>query len=372
MTNLFFYGTLCDLELLSLVLGRTSHTVKDAVLPDHAVYWVKDNPFPMILAQHGETAEGVLLEGVTDEELSRLDFYEGGFDYLTQVLSVHANGQIFEAKVFFPENENWTPSTIWKLEDWQAKWGKVARLGAAEVMSYQGKLAPEHIVRIYPAILSRAQARINAREITNVLAHSQPMPDLAQLEQISHQIPYAGFFSVEEYQLRFPQFDGSLSETVHRAIFRMADAVTILPYDPKRNRVMLIEQFRMAPYAMDDPHPWVLEPVAGRVDAGEDYETAAIREMSEEAGIELHALHEIARQYPSPGAVVEFLISYVGICDLPDNETGVSGLESEAEDIRSHIFDLDEALALADTGAMKATPLLMSLYWLDRHRAQFA
>jgi hypothetical protein len=82
----------------------------------------------------------------------------------------------------------------------------------------------------------------------------------------------------------------------------------------------------------------------------------------------LRALHEVARQYPSPGAVTEFLVSYVGICDLPDDVVGIGGLASEEEDIRSHIFGLDAALDMADSGVFRATPLLMTLYWLARHR----
>ncbi|MCB2157335.1 MAG: NUDIX domain-containing protein, partial [Rhodobacteraceae bacterium] len=45
-----------------------------------------------------------------------------------------------------------------------------------------------------------------------------------------------------------------------------------------RDRVLLIEQFRMGPYARGDAEPWLIEAIAGRVDPGETPEDAARRE----------------------------------------------------------------------------------------------
>ncbi len=95
--------------------------------------------------------------------------------------------------------------------------------------------------------------------------------------------PYTWFFGVEEADLRFRRFDGSLSPQVTRAAFISGDAVTVLPYDPVRDCVMLVEQFRFGPYARGDTNPWSLEPIAGRIDAGESPQTAARREAQEEA-----------------------------------------------------------------------------------------
>ena len=55
----------------------------------------------------------------------------------------------------------------------------------------------------------------------------------------------------------------------------------------------------MGPFAQDDPAPWILEPVAGMIDAGETPETAALRELREEAGYGARILRPIgeAGQY---------------------------------------------------------------------------
>jgi ADP-ribose pyrophosphatase len=124
--------------------------------------------------------------------------------------------------------------------------------------------------------------------------------------------PYDGFFSVEEIRARFRRFDGEDQREVLRAVFRVTDASTVLPYDPVRDRILLVEQVRFGPLAQGDPAPWLLEPVAGFIDAGESPEATARREAAEEAGLALGDLHFVARYYPSPGGVSQVLFSYVG------------------------------------------------------------
>ena len=99
------------------------------------------------------------------------------------------------------------------------------------------------------------------------------------------------------------------------------------PYDPVRDTVMLVEQFRFGPHARGDARSWSLEPIAGRIDPFETPEVAVRREAAEEARLSLHALHRIGRYYVSPGAVTEYLITYVGIANLPASAEGVSGLK---------------------------------------------
>ncbi len=54
----------------------------------------------------------------------------------------------------------------------------------------------------------------------------------------------------------------------------------------------------------------------------------------------MQTLHTVGRYYVSPGAVTEYLVSFVGIANLPASAEGVSGLELEAEDIRAHVISV--------------------------------
>ncbi len=161
-----------------------------------------------------------------------------------------------------------------------------------------------------------------------------------------------------------------MSEVVTRAGFVGGDAVTVLPYDPVRDRVLVIEQFRFGPYLRGDPRPWVLEPIAGRIDAGESPGDCAHREAWEEAGVVLHALEDIAAYYPSPGAYTEFLYSFIGLADLPDEAAGTGGVDYENEDIRAHVLSFDRLMELVSTGEAGCGPLVLSALWLQQNRAR--
>lgn len=179
---------------------------------------------------------------------------------------------------------------------------------------------------------------------------------------------YAGFFALEVASLTHRRFDGTMSPLLQREVFLSGDAVTVLPYDPRRDRVLLIEQMRMGPLGRGDPLPWQIEAIAGRIDPGETPEDCARREAVEEAGLALGRLEKVAEYYPSPGAVSEYVYSYVALCDLPDQAAGVFGAQAEAEDIRGMLLPWHEFMAAVARGWIANAPLLLTAYWLDRER----
>lgn len=190
------------------------------------------------------------------------------------------------------------------------------------------------------------------------------------VEVLAREHPHGGFFGLEALELTHPRFDSSRSALLHREVFVAGDAVTVLPYDPVRDRVLLIEQFRMGPFGRGDPYPWQLEAIAGRIDPGETPEEAARREAVEEAGLILGALEKVAEYYPTPGAVTEYLYSFVALCDLPDGVAGVFGAAEEAEDIKGHLVSFDRLLDVLAAGEIGNAPLLLTVLWLQRERAR--
>ena len=179
---------------------------------------------------------------------------------------------------------------------------------------------------------------------------------------------YNGFFSVKEYDLSFTKFDGSKSDVVTRSALISFDAVIVLPYDPIHDRVLLVEQFRAGPFARQEENPWCLEPIAGLIDQGETPEEAGLREAHEEAGLTLSRLELVARSYPSPGISTEFFHQYIGITSLPKTTSLVSGLASEAEDIRSHIFCFSDFLKMIEAGHITVGPAILLGFWLAKYR----
>ena len=179
---------------------------------------------------------------------------------------------------------------------------------------------------------------------------------------------YRGFFSVEEHDLTYQKFNKEQSNVVTRSTLVSSDAVIVLPYDPVNDRILLIEQFRSGPYVKGDKHPWVLEPIAGLIDEGETPESAGIREAQEEAHLEIKRLELVARSYPSPGISTEFFHQYIGIVELLDSSNLIAGLQSENEDIRSHIFEYEQFFEMIESGKVKVGPLILLGLWLSKNR----
>jgi nudix-type nucleoside diphosphatase (YffH/AdpP family) len=223
--------------------------------------------------------------------------------------------------------------------------------------------------------INRTGLVMRARSYVRAIKDTVPVELRAGLaatdvEVVKRDLPYAQYFDVEDITLRHKRFDGTQSDAMARSVLRAADAVTVLPYDPVLDQVVLVEQFRPGAYVRGDSHPWVLEPVAGRCDGDEPVEVVAEREMVEEAGLTLLGLESIGNYYPSPGCLSEYLYSFVGLVDLSTAQTGIHGLETENEDIRTHFLSFDAAMGLIQSGEADNGPLLLSLYWLAAHRAR--
>jgi len=367
MTPLFFFGTLRFRPLRAIVLGRDCDLPR-ATLAGFGTVRAQGEAFPMLVENARDAAEGVLLRDVSAAELQRLRFYEGAFGY--DLVPVEVNGpQGGEpAQVFMPQDAPWQPGGPWSLAGWARDWGDLTCLAAAEVMRAHGRETPREVAARFAIIRARAQAHVNAAARRRPVTASSPLTrDDVQVTRLDR--PYEKFFTVEEYETRFRRFDGGWSETGARAIFNVAEAVTVLPYDPERDMVMLIEQLRMGPYALGDPQPWLLEPVAGIVDAGESHEETAHRETLEEAHLTLDALHKVAGYYPSSGGIAQYLVSYVGIAALEDDRKRTGGMEHEGENIRNVLVPYDDLVGMLNSGELANAPLILSVQWLMLKRA---
>jgi nudix-type nucleoside diphosphatase (YffH/AdpP family) len=239
-----------------------------------------------------------------------------------------------------------------------------------EILAQSGRMTPEEVAAVLGPIAFRARARVRGAmsQMSVALRSGLSRADVAP---VSRDFGYARFLAVEEHVLRHRRFDGGMSRPLGRAVLTSGDAVTVLPFDPRRGTVLLVEQFRAGPFARRDPHPWTLEAVAGRCDGMEPPEATARREALEEAGLVLGRLARVAGYYPTPGIAAEFITSFVGEADL-GAAGGVHGLEGEDEDIRVLTVPLDRALEAIASGEIGNAPLLVSLLWLERNRERLA
>ncbi len=103
------------------------------------------------------------------------------------------------------------------------------------------------------------------------------------VEIIARETLYSGFFSMELYCFRHRLFNGEMSGENQARNFERGHAAVLLPSDPVRDEVVLVEQIRIAAYDVSES-PWLLEMVAGMIEEGESVEDVARREARKRRG----------------------------------------------------------------------------------------
>jgi ADP-ribose pyrophosphatase len=188
------------------------------------------------------------------------------------------------------------------------------------------------------------------------------------IEVLERSVAFDGFFKVIRLRLRQRRFAGGMGPELSRELLVRSHAAVVLPYDPARRQLVLVEQFRIG--AVDQPdEAWMLEPVAGMIEAGESAAEVAHREAVEEAGLELLDLVPVGRYYPSPGGSSEVCEAFIGRVDSRD-AGGLFGLAEDGEDIKAHVLPLATALAWLEGGRFRAASTLITLQWLALHQAE--
>jgi ADP-ribose pyrophosphatase len=175
-----------------------------------------------------------------------------------------------------------------------------------------------------------------------------------------------GWIAVDDLVLSHRRFDGGWTRPLDRRIVCRGEAVVVLPYDPLRDAVVLIEQFRAGAIA-DPDSPWLVEAVAGLRDQAGSPEETGRRELMEEAGLEAGAMVQLWQGYASPGFADEYLYGFAAQVDTRRVD-GHHGLDEEDEDIRPFVLGFEEALDWWRAGRLRNVPLLTTLLALAIER----
>jgi ADP-ribose pyrophosphatase len=192
-------------------------------------------------------------------------------------------------------------------------------------------------------------------------------PEHPDVEILGAETGFARHLKVEVVRFRHRRFAGGWSDERVFDVVRRGAAVGAVLYDPERDSVVLVEQFRVAAlYA--GRSPWQVEAVAGLVDTDETPEEVARREVREEAGIEpIGVLLPIQCMMPACGSFDEAVWLFCGRVDSR-NAGGIHGLAEEHEDIRVVVKTIPEIEGMLDAGQIESSHSLIGLYWLLRHR----
>lgn len=183
---------------------------------------------------------------------------------------------------------------------------------------------------------------------------------------IEEKIQYQGFFSLKTVTLKHTLYKGGWSQPISREIFQRGNCVAVLLYDPVRDEVVIIEQFRIGAVQMPE-QAWLLEIVAGAIEPGETAEEVAYRESIEEAGCEIQQLIKINDFFTSPGGTSELLSLFYGRVDTSDIG-GIHGLDHEDEDIFVTTMKFDKVYKLLLDGKILSAIPIIAIQWLFINR----
>ena len=182
------------------------------------------------------------------------------------------------------------------------------------------------------------------------------------VEVLERKALYQDYYRADKYCLRHEQFGGGMGRPIWREVMERGHAATVLPYDPVRDEVLLIEQFRIGAFTAGH-HPWTIEVVAGIVEEGEEPEQVVRREAMEEAGCTIQELEAINSTFPSVGVVSEYNWLFVGRVDS-EGAGGVYGLDYEDENIKVQVVPRTEAEEMVRQNRITTGQALISLLWL--------
>lgn len=179
---------------------------------------------------------------------------------------------------------------------------------------------------------------------------------------INKEILYSGFFRMEKYCLQHTLYAGGWSAEINRELFVRGSCVAVLLYDPERDKVVLIEQFR-AGAILNPDRAWLVEIVAGAIEENETAKEVAYRESIEEAGCDIQELIVINEFYTTPGGASERITLFCGKIDS-SKVGGIHGLDHEDEDIWVRTVNFDEAYRMVENNEIESAIPIIAIQWL--------
>jgi len=194
-------------------------------------------------------------------------------------------------------------------------------------------------------------------------------PELSSndVEIVQRDVIYQGHLKLFKYQLKYRLFAGGWSPTVIRELFHAHAAVGVLLFDPIRDQIVLIEEFRLG--TLEQKSPWILELVAGIIDSNESIEEVAHRESKEEAGCDVIDLIPMYEYWTSPGISTGKFSLFCGRVDS-SQAGGIFGLAHEHEDIRAHVFPKAFVYNALKTGEINNAATIIAVQWLQLHELE--
>ena len=162
--RLFFFGSLMDLELLALVIGRRLDDLSTAEAALHGFERRRavGESFPVIVPHPGGRVVGLLVDGLTAADLDRIQFFEGS-DYALHPFTVGCGEERIDVQVFLPTARLEAEPSAWDFAAWAETERTMCFALAEELMSHYGGRSIAEIDVLWPEMKEQAEQRFRLR-----------------------------------------------------------------------------------------------------------------------------------------------------------------------------------------------------------------
>jgi len=159
----FFFGTLRDAVLLECVIGRsTDHLMmQDGWIDGFAARRANNETFPVLIEQPDARLPGVIVTGLSEEDMSRIRFFEDTF-YEASPVTVQTKKGPRPSMMFLMTDLTQATNDIWTFETWAERDRAVLRHMAIEFVGLHGLKTYDEADEHWEAMRERAERAVDA------------------------------------------------------------------------------------------------------------------------------------------------------------------------------------------------------------------
>jgi hypothetical protein len=162
--KLFFFGSLMDMDLLALVIGRPvgSLSAAEAILHGFERRRAVGESFPIIVPYPGGRVDGLMVEGLAEADLDRIQYFEGS-DYALHPFTVECAAERIEVHVYLPAARLEPEAAAWDFAGWVETERAMCFALAEELMSHYGGSSIAEIDVLWPEMKTRTLRRFRRK-----------------------------------------------------------------------------------------------------------------------------------------------------------------------------------------------------------------
>ncbi|WP_435139770.1 NUDIX domain-containing protein [Formosa sp. A9] len=181
---------------------------------------------------------------------------------------------------------------------------------------------------------------------------------------IKEDLVYDDYFQIKKATILHDTFTGDQQIEVIRQSFERGNAIAIVLVEKDTDTVLLINQFRYPTTTDSDGDGWLLEIVAGALEANENPIECAKREVKEEIGYRVSAMESIGEYFVSPGGASEKVHAFYAEVNSADKIYEGGGLDDEQEDIQLVKLPISDIRNTLKSNAIKDAKTIIALQWM--------